>query len=468
MFGFLFGKKRKQAEELVRTAEQTVELQKDHIKVAEKAVEDSTELGRQYLRIAEDNTAIGKSLDSKSARLIGLVEHNEKMKESLSHREVLLRKNEDDMEERKKEIRKQEIQIVARNAEVRRRESAADRIDNEREDIKKRESAARKLAADSRNAKENYDAKRRKLDEYNNRLTEQEKNLQVRIRELDAREKEANAVFEKAKTVDAELTEKQRLFDEKCASIERELREKTDEYDRKLADIEAAGDTVASVKFDDSKEGKSAKIVVQEAIRQAKKNLEDGARTFGELQEKYCQGTFRGFSTPLEAIDKEFAKLSSYAEQVANHVREQDIVGGERIVNAIQENVLEADKCRKSWEFAGAFRHICYGLATCENYELLLQIINDMQDAGEPDDEARNEEEPDYYEILGVTESASEKDIERAYKKRAQEFHPDKHPNASDDEKRELGDKMAQINKARNILLDKDKRSEYNRNRKSS
>ena len=82
--------------------------------------------------------------------------------------------------------------------------------------------------------------------------------------------------------------------------IEQKLKEKIDEYDRKLADVEKIKDTADAIKFDKSEEGKDAKIVVQEAIRQAKKLSEDKVKEFDELQEKYCKGTFQGFATPLK------------------------------------------------------------------------------------------------------------------------------------------------------------------------
>lgn len=60
-----------------------------------------------------------------------------------------------------------------------------------------------------------------------------------------------------------------------------------------------------------------------------------------------------------------------------------------------------------------------------------------------------------YYEILGVPESASDDDIKRAYRKLAHEYHPDK--TKGDDKK------FKEINEAYQVLGNREKREQYDR-----
>jgi molecular chaperone DnaJ len=62
----------------------------------------------------------------------------------------------------------------------------------------------------------------------------------------------------------------------------------------------------------------------------------------------------------------------------------------------------------------------------------------------------------DYYKALGLEKEASDTDIKRAYRKKAQEFHPDK--NAGD---KGAEGKFKEVQEAYEVLSDKQKRSQY-------
>ncbi len=62
----------------------------------------------------------------------------------------------------------------------------------------------------------------------------------------------------------------------------------------------------------------------------------------------------------------------------------------------------------------------------------------------------------DYYKILGVDKSIPQKDVKRAYLKRAKQFHPDLHP---DDPKAKA--KFQALNEAYEVIGDPEKRKKY-------
>jgi len=64
----------------------------------------------------------------------------------------------------------------------------------------------------------------------------------------------------------------------------------------------------------------------------------------------------------------------------------------------------------------------------------------------------------DYYKILGVSKSATDKKIKTAYRKLARKYHPDLNPNNKDAEK-----KFKEINEANEVLSVAEKRKKYNK-----
>lgn len=68
-----------------------------------------------------------------------------------------------------------------------------------------------------------------------------------------------------------------------------------------------------------------------------------------------------------------------------------------------------------------------------------------------------------YYDILGVSRNATEEEIKRAFKKKSVLYHPDRWSNKSEAEQKNAEEKFKEVNEAKEVLLDADKRSHYDR-----
>ena len=67
-------------------------------------------------------------------------------------------------------------------------------------------------------------------------------------------------------------------------------------------------------------------------------------------------------------------------------------------------------------------------------------------------------EKRDYYEVLGVSRTATEEEIKKAYRKKAIQYHPDKNPGDKDAE-----EKFKEAAEAYDVLSNADKRARYDR-----
>ena len=90
-----------------------------------------------------------------------------------------------------------------------------------------------------------------------------------------------------------------------------------------------------------------------------------------------------------------------------------------------------------------------------DDYEELGRRRNTKEDK-EFRNAAVNDSLPDYYEIIGVSPDASSDEIKKKFRELAMKTHPDKTLEDSEDE-------MAELNKAYEVLSDKERREKYDK-----
>ena len=90
-----------------------------------------------------------------------------------------------------------------------------------------------------------------------------------------------------------------------------------------------------------------------------------------------------------------------------------------------------------------------------DDYEELGQRRNTKEEK-QFRDAANNNELPNYYEVIGVSKDATSDEIKKKFRELAMKTHPDKTKEDSENE-------MAELNKAYEVLSDKEQKEKYDR-----
>ena len=90
-----------------------------------------------------------------------------------------------------------------------------------------------------------------------------------------------------------------------------------------------------------------------------------------------------------------------------------------------------------------------------DDYEEIGTRRNTIKDK-EFRDAARNDELPNYYEMLGVSRDATQEEIKKSFRELAKKTHPDRTKEDSEEE-------MSKLNKAYEVLSDEESRERYDK-----
>ena len=440
----------------------------------------------------EKNIDLGKQLNKKMDEYNELFIKLQEKEKELEIKSNNLNAREEDLKDRANNIRKEEINLNIKKEYVDKEEQRVEKkdrdLDEEREDIKKREKKSREVEEKARENIEKYEAKyeeakkdkeyyKEKIEELDSRertCTEREKDIESR--DADLREKE-DTFDSKEKELFESFEREKAEWEEKREEIEKVLAEKEKELDRKIAAMEESAIAFEDIKFDDTEDGRKAKIVVKEAIRRSLKLLEESMNEFKELEEKYSSGTFKGFATPIEEISDSFEELKNEFINIREHNDENGNIF-DLWIKEIENYIEETDTNIKKHFFSEAYRSCIFGLSYCKSYIKMVEIFNEYTSSGSSEESYTEDEYKDsdgnfmnWYEILWEEEyyeeryeeyaSHSEKEIKKQFRKMMMKYHPD---TATEENKEEAHEKSSMLNKAKEILLDdEDKKSNYDR-----
>ncbi len=219
---------------------------------------------------------------------------------------------------------------------------------------------------------------------------------------------------------------------------------------------------------------------LSEAQEEAKKCTEpskalEGIKEISQIFKEAESMLLRPSIAALEALQKKLKALEIPAPGPLQRVKGLLCLKYAKVKNS--EAAIKS--CQECLKVAGMDDVVDYTLALSEAFqhqERFDDALKALEDCSKKHKDSRLQEaikacqkakhdaaNPDYYKLLGLERDASEKQIKLAYRKLAQKYHPDKMKNATPEERRRAELKMGLINRANDVLSDKEKRSQYDR-----
>lgn len=454
----------------------------------ENNLSKTTNIHEQSLNVQKGTNEVGKKMVETYIE----VEENKKI---ILEREGKLREDEQILDEDKREFAEREAKLLTRESTfnhkyeiMRQREERAmekDReLDKERKNIKEREQKADDRIKASEQKAEEYREKLKQLEYREKSLNTFKENLDKCEQACREKEIETDRLYNENKSAHdilrTRIAEFEREYETKIAEqekiheeTEQELRSKIDELDRKLEDVGAFKDTIDSVKFDKSPEGRQAKIVVKEAIRAAIESTKEQVQKLEEIDNLYNKGTFSGFAIPLFDIDKVLKQVKVNFEAIKVHNEKSDNTFGSWI-EEIEKYIESGNNSRKKHLFGDTYRNYLFAQAFCNGYIAMVNIFNEYNNSsdttsGDDDSEyysssatgddtySETSELKDYYDILDVDFDCCTKDIKKIFRQLSKKYHPDHNDGIDSD------GMFEKIKEAYEVLSDKAKRESYDR-----
>jgi len=150
-------------------------------------------------------------------------------------------------------------------------------------------------------------------------------------------------------------------------------------------------------------------------------------------------------------IEKLVIETNGLIKSVISKATDDIIITGLKIIEAELSSAYKAFELNKT-SYIDAKKHISE----------LRDMIKKIGTSREKTTEKASKET--YYDILGVDCNASEAEIKKAYRKKYMEYHPDKQPHDSKEWVKTESEKMSKkIGEAKDVLIDPEKRKQYNR-----